>query len=76
MSRICSICGKTRQVGFNISHAHNKTKKVWLPNLQKVRIFSNGATKRAYVCTRCIRSGFVQKPPKRTPTLHKVSDNT
>jgi len=62
MGKVCSICGKGRQVGYNVSHAHNKTKKVWKPNIQKVRTMQNGAVKKIYVCTRCIRSGYVQKP--------------
>ena len=63
MSRVCSICGKGRQVGFSVSHAHNKTKKVWKPNVQKVRsVSSSGMIKRITVCTRCIRSGLVVKP--------------
>ena len=62
MGKICSICGKGRQVGYNISHAHNKTKKVWKPNIQKVRTVKNGSVKRIYVCTRCIRAGRVDKP--------------
>ena len=62
MSRVCDICGKGKLVGYNVSHAHNKTKKVSLPNLQKVRAVVNGRTKRITVCTRCLRSGKVQKP--------------
>ena len=65
MSRICSICGKGRQIGFQVSHANNKSKKVWQPNIQKVRTFQNGTAKREYICTRCIRSGFVQKPVRK-----------
>ncbi len=65
MAKVCEICGKGRQVGYNISHAHNKTKKVWKPNLQKVRTFSAGTSKSINVCTRCIRSGFIIKPPKK-----------
>ncbi|MBN2468560.1 MAG: 50S ribosomal protein L28 [Deltaproteobacteria bacterium] len=61
MSRKCEICGKGPQVGFTISHAHNKTKKVWYPNLQKVRVGERGARKRVVVCTQCIRSGFLRK---------------
>lgn len=49
-------------VGYNVSHAHNKTKKVWYPNLQKIRVVVNGRVKRLKVCTRCIRSGKVVKP--------------
>ena len=63
MSNVCSICGKGRQVGFSVSHAHNKTKKVWKPNVQKVRsVNASGKVKRITVCTRCIRSGLVVKP--------------
>ncbi len=57
----CAICGKGRTVGNNVSHAHNKTKRIIMPNLQRMRIMSNGAVKRLYVCTRCLRSGRVKK---------------
>jgi len=48
-------------VGSNISHAHNVTKRRWEPNLQRVKVKENGATRRIWVCTRCLRSGKVQK---------------
>lgn len=62
MSRICDICGKKPQVGYNVSHAHNKTKKIWYPNLQKVRTVQGGQTRRIRVCSNCIKSGFIEKP--------------
>ncbi len=62
MSKVCEICGKRPLVGYSVSHAHNKTKKRWYPNLQKVRTVQNGQTKRMRVCTSCIRSGLVVKP--------------
>ncbi len=40
MSRICELAGKGRQVGHNVSHANNKTKRVFLPNLQNVTLLS------------------------------------
>ncbi|HUU40729.1 MAG TPA: 50S ribosomal protein L28 [Desulfatiglandales bacterium] len=58
MSRVCEICGKGPSVGNNVSHANNKTKRRWYPNLQTVRISGKGQTKRMKVCTRCIRSGL------------------
>lgn len=61
MSRICEACGKGRQVGNSVSHANNKTKKVFQPNLQSVRAVINGAVRYVKVCTRCIRSGAIQK---------------
>ncbi|MFB3062127.1 MAG: 50S ribosomal protein L28 [Candidatus Binatia bacterium] len=61
MARICTICGKGRSVGYNVSHANNKTKRVWQPNLQKVRARVDGQVRRISVCTGCIRSGRVVK---------------
>ncbi len=63
MSKECEICGKKPQVGNNVSHANNKTKRRFLPNLQKVRAqLASGQVKRLQVCTRCLRSGAIQKP--------------
>src|SRR5512139_670992 len=42
MSRICELTGKGRQTGHNVSHANNKTKRVFLPNLQNVTLLSEG----------------------------------
>jgi large subunit ribosomal protein L28 len=39
MSRKCQITGKGPLVGNNVSHAHNRTKRRQLPNLQKKRIY-------------------------------------
>ena len=61
MAFACSLCGKKRLVGNNVSHANNKTKRVFRPNLQKVRALVDGAARRVRVCTRCLRSGLVKK---------------
>jgi len=61
MARICAICGKGRSVGHNVSHANNKTKRTWQPNLQRVRARVDGQVRRVSVCTGCIRSGRVEK---------------
>jgi large subunit ribosomal protein L28 len=58
---VCDICQKRRQSGHNVSHANNRTKRVFKPNLQTVRALINGAAKRIRVCTRCLRSGAVKK---------------
>ena len=42
MSRICELTGKGRQTGHNVSHANNKTKRLFLPNLQNVTLMSEG----------------------------------
>jgi len=57
----CDICSKKHQTGNNVSHANNKTKRSFNPNLQTVRAVVNGTHKRIKVCTRCLRSGFVKK---------------
>ena len=61
MARVCQICGKRRGVGNNVSHANNRSKRTWQPNLQKVRAVVDNAVKTLRVCTRCIRSGKVVK---------------
>jgi len=61
MSRVCEVCGKKPVTGNNVSHAHNKTRKVWNPNLQKIKTVSNGTVRSMKVCTRCIRAGAVTK---------------
>ena len=59
--RHCAYCGKQPSVGNNVSHANNKTKRRWEPNLQEVRAVIGGSVQRIRVCTRCIRSGRVKK---------------
>lgn len=66
MARRCEICDKGTVSGNSISHAHNVTKRTWKPNLQRVRAWIGGETRRILVCTRCLRNGKVQKPPVRT----------
>ena len=61
MAKVCAVCGKRPVVGNNVSHAHNKTKRRFKPNLQRVRTTVEGTTRRLRVCTRCIRSGKVTK---------------
>jgi large subunit ribosomal protein L28 len=67
MSRKCEICGKHPRVGNNVSHAHNVTKRRWLPNLQRMRVVIDGTPKKISVCTSCIRSGALDKyKPKKS----------
>ncbi|MCD4750310.1 MAG: 50S ribosomal protein L28 [Thermoanaerobaculales bacterium] len=64
MAQRCDICGKGPITGHKISHAHNLSKRRWLPNLQRVRAMIDGAPKYVKACTRCIRSGNVIKAPR------------
>lgn len=45
MSRRCAVTGRTVQTGNNVSHAHNKTRRRFLPNLQMVSIYSDALAK-------------------------------
>jgi large subunit ribosomal protein L28 len=58
MSRICELTGKGRKVGNNVSHANNKTKRTFLPNLQNVTLISDSLEKsvRLRVSTHGLRS--------------------
>ncbi len=61
MAKVCEICGKKPQYGNNVSHANNRTRRRFEPNLQKVRALVDGKTKRITVCTSCIQAGKVLK---------------
>jgi len=57
----CSICGKGPSFGNNVSHANNRTPKVWRPNVQRVKAIMDGTVRHVNVCTQCIKSGKVVK---------------
>ena len=61
MAFMCELCRKKPVSGNTVSHANNKTKRVFNPNIQTVRALVDGAHKRIRVCTRCLRSGLVKK---------------
>lgn len=58
---VCAFCGKKRTIGHNVSHANNKTRRLIMPNLQRMRITTITGVRRLSVCTRCLRSGKVKK---------------
>ncbi|HKQ59605.1 MAG TPA: 50S ribosomal protein L28 [Candidatus Eisenbacteria bacterium] len=57
----CEICGKAKLFGNNVSHANNATKRVWRPNLQRVRALVDHKPKNIMVCTGCLKAGKVLK---------------
>jgi len=61
LARLCEVCSKSVVRGNNVSHAENKSKRSWSPNVQTVRAVVDGRVKRITVCTRCLRSGKVQR---------------
>ena len=52
MGKFCEVCEKGAMSGHNVSHSNRKSNRVWAPNVQP---------KRMNVCTRCLRSGNVQR---------------
>lgn len=65
MARVCDICGKKPGIGHSVSHAHNLTKRRWLPNLRRVRAMVDGRVTNLNVCTKCIKAGKVAKAPHK-----------
>ena len=61
MAKFCEVCKKGILSGNKVSHSHRKSKRSWAPNVQRVRVMVDGTPKRMYVCTRCLRSGKVQR---------------
>ncbi|NLC11426.1 MAG: 50S ribosomal protein L28 [Firmicutes bacterium] len=61
MAGKCYICGKGKSTGHKISHSNIKTKRRWSPNIQKVKAMIKGSPKRIAVCTKCIKSGKVER---------------
>ena len=61
MAARCDICGKGQASGNQISHSHIRTRRVWKPNLKRIQALINGAPQTIKVCTRCLRSGKVQR---------------
>jgi len=53
----CEICGKSKAFGHHVSHANNRVKRVFMPNIQRKRLTIGGRTRRLYICTRCLRTG-------------------
>jgi large subunit ribosomal protein L28 len=61
MAKICDFCNKGRLVGNKVSHSNIKSKKVQNANIQRVRARVGNAVERVRICTRCLRTGKVEK---------------
>jgi large subunit ribosomal protein L28 len=62
MAKKCEVCGKGPQFGNNVSHANNRTRRRFNPNLQSVRVqLPKGGVERQRVCAKCIKGGKVAK---------------
>jgi len=63
-SNRCYVCDKGVAFGNNVSHANNRTRRVWKPNLQVARIVVEDKVKKIKVCTRCLNAGKIQRAPR------------
>ena len=61
----CEICDKSVSFGNKLSitrsHISKRTTRTWKPNLRKVKAVVDGEHKRINVCTKCLRSGKVER---------------
>ena len=57
----CEVCGKSMTFGMKVSHSNRKTNRTWKPNIRKVKAVVDGSNKTITVCSRCLRSGKVQR---------------
>ncbi len=57
----CEVCSKGLTFGNNVSHSNRKTSRTVKSNLQSVKINDNGTVKNVKVCTRCLKSGKVER---------------
>jgi len=55
MAGRCDICAKGSQTGHRVSHAKNRTKRRFKPNLKTLRTKVNGKKKKLTVCTKCLK---------------------
>ena len=63
----CYACNKGVAFGNNVSHANNKTRRTWKPNLQVARVVRGDKIVKVKVCTRCLAAGKVQRAPRGVP---------
>ena len=60
----CFVCDKGVSFGNNVSHANNRTRRTWKPNLQVARVLVDGKVTKVKVCTSCLSAGKVQRAPR------------
>jgi large subunit ribosomal protein L28 len=61
MSKQCEICGKTPLKAAKRTFSNKQIVHRQTPNLQTIRVNTNGTTKKMTVCTSCLKAGKVQK---------------
>lgn len=61
MAKECVVCGKGTATGNQVTFSHHKSRRTWAANIRRVKAIVNGSPKRINVCTRCLRSGNVER---------------
>ena len=56
MARTCEICGKHPMSGRTVSHAHNVSPRLYLPNLRTIKVNEDGRSLKKKVCMKCLKS--------------------
>ncbi len=85
MARVCDFCGKKTSFGRQYTRRGlakkkggvgrkitGKSKRTFKPNIQRVRAYINGGVKWVHICTKCLRQGKIEKPPKMKDVLEKL----
>lgn len=57
----CAVCDKGVHFGIKVSHSHRRSNKQWKPNIRTVRTLVNGNVQKINVCSKCLRSGKVER---------------
>ena len=57
----CEVCGKGVSFGIKVSHSHRRSNRMWKPNVRSVKAVVNGTAKTVKICSRCLRSGKIQR---------------
>ncbi|MDI9501697.1 MAG: 50S ribosomal protein L28 [Tissierellia bacterium] len=62
MAKTCVACGKSKSFGHKVTFSNKKINRSWAPNIRRVRAVVDGTVKRVNVCSRCLRSGKIERP--------------
>lgn len=57
----CEVCGKAKVFSNQVSHSNRKSSRTYSPNLRSVKAVVDGTPKKISVCSRCLRSGLVER---------------
>ena len=69
----CDNCGKGIMIGHNVSHAKNRTRRIFKPNLHTAKLTINGVTKTYRLCTKCLRSLKKGQISVKSPKKEEIS---